>query len=242
MTLDKNITKLAHQIRRETENVIPFQQAWLTAAGQFGALPVHTMAPQERIPLRAEYTGESDAAAQSAIAHDTHGLGLDHCSDEQRAFRALLALALFNGNVYTGPTARWNYAVVAAYDPVMSPRRDQLVMVAERAPENVATRLLPVEVDGSRGIPGLRHEVSYTCHGQRSLCLRHLPTGAMLTITGDPDACRRGSKRSFVPRHRYPTIDHKVTEHERRALAAVPPDIARRHDPAGWSRPALQPG
>ncbi|MEW2622876.1 hypothetical protein [Streptomyces sp. NPDC048106] len=223
MALDKNIAKLAHWIRRESGDAIPFQQAWLSAASQFGALPVHTMAPQERIPLRIQYTGESDAAAQSAIDHDTHGLGLDHCSDDQRAFRALLALALFNGNVYTGPTARWNYAVVAAYDPVMSPRRDQLVMVAERAPENVATRLLPVEVDGSRGIPGLRHEVSYTCHGQQSLCLRHLPTGAMLTITGDPDACRRGSKRSFVPRHRYPTIDHKVTEHERRALAAVPP-------------------
>ncbi|AVZ74407.1 hypothetical protein SLUN_21815 [Streptomyces lunaelactis] len=223
MTLNKDIAKLAHRIRRESGDVIPFQQARLTASGQLGALPVHTIAPQERIPLRVEYTGESDAAAQSAIDHDTHGLGLDHCSDDQRAFRALLALALFNGNVYTGPTARWNYAVVASYDPVMSPRRDQLVMVAERAPDNVATRLLATEGAGSRGMPGLRHEVSYACHGQRSLCLRHLPTGALLTITGDPDGCPRGNKRSLGPRHRYLTIDHHVTEHERRALAAIPP-------------------
>ncbi|MFD9068485.1 hypothetical protein [Streptomyces lasiicapitis] len=223
MTLDKNIAKLAHRIRRESEDVIPFQQAWLTAAGQFGALPVHTMAPRDRIPLRVKYTGESVPAAQSSIGNDTHGLGLDHCLDDQRVFRALLALALFNGNVYAGPTARWNYAVVASYDPVMSPRHDRLVMVAERAPENVATRLLATEAAGSRGVPGLRHEVSYECHGQRSLCLRHLPTGALLTITGDPDGCHRGNKRGLSPLHRYLTIDHDVTEPERLALAAVPP-------------------
>ncbi|MFI6345233.1 hypothetical protein [Streptomyces sp. NPDC050560] len=223
MTLDKNIAKLAHRIRRESEDAIPFQQAWMTAADQFGALPVHTMAPRDRIPLRVEYTGESVPAARSSIGNDTLGLGLDHCSDDQRAFRALLALAFFNGNVYTGPTAKWNYVVVASYDPVMSPRHDQLVMVAERAPENVATRLLTTDGAGSRGIPGLRHEVSYECHGQRSLCLRHLPTGALLTITGDPAGCRRGRRRSLSPQHRYLTIDHDVTNHERRALAAVPP-------------------
>ncbi|MFQ6146581.1 hypothetical protein ACLMNJ_26495 [Streptomyces seoulensis] len=201
MTLDREIATLARRIRRESGGVIPFQQARLTASRELGGLLVHTMAPAERIPLRVQYTGESEAAARSAISGDTRGLGLDHCSDEQRAFRALLALALFNGNVYTGPTARWNYSVVASYDPVMSPRRDQLVIVAERAPENVATRLMATRENGSRGIPGLRHEVTYTCHGRRSVRLRHLPTGALLTITGDPAGCLRGNKRGLVPRH-----------------------------------------
>ncbi|GAA2258930.1 hypothetical protein GCM10010232_56780 [Streptomyces amakusaensis] len=223
MTLDRDIATLARRIQRKSGRIIPFQNARLIAARDLGGLPVHTMAPKERIPLRAQYTGESKAAARSAIRSDTHGLGLDHCSDEQRAFRALLALALFNGNVYTGPTARWNYSVVASYDPVMSPRRDQLVMVAERAPENVATRLMPTVGAGSRGVPGLRHEVSYTCHGGRSVCLRHLPTGALLTITGDPAGCERGNRRSHVPLHPYLTLGNDLTAHERRALAAVPP-------------------
>ncbi|MER7873203.1 hypothetical protein ABTY63_06500 [Streptomyces solisilvae] len=223
MTVDRDITTLARRIRHESGDVVPFHQARLTAARELGGLPVHTMAPAERIPLRVQYTGESNAAARSAISSDTHGLGLDHCSEDQRAFRALLALALFNGNVYSGPTAKWNYAVVASYDPVMSPRQDELVMVAERAPENVATRLLATEGGGSRGVPGLRHEVSYTCHGQRSLCLRHLPTGALLMITGDPAGCRRGKKRSRGPLHPYLTVDHGLTAHERRVLAAVPP-------------------
>lgn len=223
MTLDRDINKRTRCIQRESGDTIPFQQARLLAAHELGALPIHTMAPAERVPLRVEYTGESKAAAQSGINDDTHQLGLDHCSDDQRAFRALLALALFNGNVYTGPTARWGYAVVASYDPVMSPRRDQLVMVAERAPENVATRLLPTAGVDSRGVPGLRHEVSYTCHGQRSLRLRHLPTGALLTITGDPAACQRGKKRICKPLHPYLTVDHGLTANERRALAAVPP-------------------
>ncbi|NLU75500.1 hypothetical protein HCC61_23015 [Streptomyces sp. HNM0575] len=222
MTLNRDIATLARRIQRESGDVIPFQQARLVAARELGGLPVHTMDPDERIPLRFQYTGESEPAARAAISNDTHGLGLDHCSDDQRAFRALLALALFNGNVYTGPTARWNFAVVASYDPVMSPRRDQLVMVAERAPENVATRLLDTAGEGSRGVPGLRHEVSYICHGEPSLCLRHLPTGALLTITGDPYGCRRGTKRSRVPLHSYLTVEHSLTASERRALAAVP--------------------
>ncbi|MFJ7280592.1 hypothetical protein [Kitasatospora sp. NPDC098663] len=223
MTLDRDIVTLARRIQCESGGTIPFRQAWLTAARELGGLPVHTMTAEERIPLRIQYTAESEAAARSAVSSDTHGLGLDHCSDDQRAFRALLALALFNENVYSGPTARWGYAVVASYDPVMSPRRDQLVMVAERAPENVATRLLATKGTGSRGIPGLRHEVSYTCHGQHSLCLRHLPTGALLTITGDPAGCRRGNRRSRVPLHSYFTVDYDLTGHERRALASVPP-------------------
>ncbi|GCD44093.1 hypothetical protein [Streptomyces paromomycinus] len=223
MTLDRDITTLARRIRRESGNAIPYQQARLAASRELGGLPVHTMAPEERVPLRVQYTGEIEAAARSAITSDTRGLGLDHCSDDQCAFRSLLALALFNGNVYTGPTAKWNYSVVASYDPVMSPRRDQLVMVAERAPENVATRLLATKGADSRGIPGLRHEVTYTCHGHRSVCLRHLPTGAVLTITGDPAGCRRGNGRSHVPRHPYLTLDNDLTAQERRALAAVPP-------------------
>ncbi|MCZ4506729.1 hypothetical protein O3Q52_00600 [Streptomyces sp. ActVer] len=223
MTLDRDIAKLARRIQHVSGNTIPFQKARPTAARELGGLPVHTMPDAERIPLRVRYTGESKDAARSAISGGVHGLGPDHCSDEQRAFLALLALALFNGNVYTGPTARWNYSVVASYDPVMSPRRDQLVIVAERAPENVATRLLATEKSASRGVPGLRYEDSHTCHEQHSICLRHLPTGALLTITGDPAACEHGNRRSLAPRYRYLTVHHDLTADERRALVAIPP-------------------
>ncbi|MFC0845390.1 hypothetical protein ACFH04_16970 [Streptomyces noboritoensis] len=223
MTLDRDITKLARRIQRGSGHTIPFQKARLTAARELGGVPVHTLPAEERIPLRIQYTGETEEAARSAMSDGIHGLGLDHCSDEQRLFRALLALALFNGNVYTGPTAKWNYAVVASYDPVMSPRRDQLVMVAERAPENVASRLLPTKEVTSRGVPGLRYEDSYKCHERYSVRLRHLPTGAVLTITGDPAGCQGGNSLSLVPHDRYLTVDHGLTTHERRALAAIPP-------------------
>ncbi|MBO8197736.1 hypothetical protein JW613_05385 [Streptomyces smyrnaeus] len=225
MTLARDIVNLARRIQRESGGATPFRQARLSAARELGALPVHTMAPADRMPLRVAYTGENETAAGSAISGDTQGLGLDDCSDDHRTFRALLALALFNGNVHTGPTARWNYSVVASYDPVMSPRRDHLVMVAVRAPENVATRLLDTEGDeaGSRGVPGLRHEVSYTCHERTSLRLRHLPTNALLTITGDPAGCPLGEKRSHTPLRRYLTVDHSLTGPERRALAEIPP-------------------
>lgn len=223
MTLDRDITELAHRIQVESGNTLPYQKARLAAAKELGGLPVHSMLAEDRIELRAQYTGESADAAGFAIRGGTHGLGLDHCSDEQRSLRALLALALFNGNVYNGPTAKWNYAVVASYDPVMSPRRDRLVLVVERAPENVAARLLPAAWDGSRGVPGLRYEDTYNCHGHASVCLRHLPTGARLSITGDPAGCQHGGKRSLVPRDRYPTVDQDLMAHERRALAEVPP-------------------
>ncbi|GGW17891.1 hypothetical protein GCM10018980_31130 [Streptomyces capoamus] len=49
MTLDRDIATLARRIRRESGDVIPFQQARLTAARELGGLPVHTMAPKERI-------------------------------------------------------------------------------------------------------------------------------------------------------------------------------------------------
>ncbi|MEE1799755.1 hypothetical protein PUR57_13940 [Streptomyces sp. JV176] len=223
MTLDRDITELARRIQDESEDTVPYQKARLAAAKELGGLPVHSMSAEDRIELRAQYTCESVDAARFAIRGGIHGLGLDHCSDEQRSFRVLLALALFNGNVYTGPTARWNYAVVASYDPVMSPRRDRLVMVAERAPENVASRLLPAARGSSRGVPGLRYEDTYICHEHVSVRLRHLPTGARLTITGDPAGCERDGKRSLVPRDRYLTIDNDLMAHERRALAELPP-------------------
>ncbi|WP_066954743.1 hypothetical protein [Streptomyces lushanensis] len=223
MTLDKDITELARRMQDESGGTVPYQTARLAAAKELGGLPVHSLSAEDRIELRAQYTGESMDAAGFAIRGGIHGLGLDHCSDEQRSFRALLALALFNGNLYTGPTARWNHAVVASYDPVMSPRRDRFVMVAERAPENVATRLMPAAWDGSHGVPGLRYEGTYNCHGHASVRLRHLPTGAQLSITGDPAGCQRGGKRSLIPRDRYLTVGQDLMAHERRALAGVPP-------------------
>ncbi|WP_327067889.1 hypothetical protein [Kitasatospora sp. NBC_01302] len=226
MTLNRDIAALTRRIQDESGNTIPFQQARLTAERELGGLPIHTMAPEERIPLRVEYTGESEDAARSAIGGATRGLGLDHCSDDQRAFRALLALALFNGNVYTGPTARWGYAIVASYDPVMSPRWDQLVMVAERAPENVASRLLATDYERTCGLAGLRYQSHYWRGGDLTLRLRHLPTGAMLTVTSDPACRERGRTREQTKWRKLPTVRDALTGHEREMLASVPPMTA----------------
>lgn len=223
MTLARDITQLARQIQRESRDTVPFQQARLAAARKLGGLPVYDLTADDRIELRAQYTGESVEAAGLAIRDGLHGLGLDHCSAGQRSLRVLLALALFNGNVYTGPTARWNYAAVASYDPVMSPRRHQLVMVATRAPENVATRLLPTTGSDSHGVPGLRYEGTCLCHEHDSVRLRHLPTGARLTITDDSTGCRRGGNRRLRPGDDHLMVDHDLTAPERRALAEVPP-------------------
>ncbi|MFD7831709.1 hypothetical protein [Kitasatospora sp. NPDC059803] len=41
----------------------------------------------------------------------------------------------------------------------------------------------------SRDAPGLRHEISCTCHEQRLLFLRHLSTGALLAISEADEQC-----------------------------------------------------
>ncbi|MFD7594396.1 hypothetical protein ACFV6D_15345 [Kitasatospora sp. NPDC059812] len=62
MTLDRDIVTLTRRIQRESGDTIPFRQARLTAARELGGLPVHTMTAEERIPLRIQYTAESEAA------------------------------------------------------------------------------------------------------------------------------------------------------------------------------------
>ncbi|MFE2038444.1 hypothetical protein ACFXBB_35510 [Streptomyces scopuliridis] len=137
--------------------------------------------------LRAAYTRETHPLAAPGIARRGvstpflgSGLGLDVCTAPQRRLRALLALGLLNH----GPASAWprhvSLADITRYTLVVSPRHDDLVITA-RAPYNVACWLVGRDKRPQIGLPGLRVETSYE-EGWR---LRHLPTGATMTLTGD---------------------------------------------------------
>ncbi|ROR35346.1 hypothetical protein [Kitasatospora cineracea] len=220
MPLKDDLATRAREIQRESANTVPYRTARSMAAREKGALAVETLPVPERTALRCAYTGERESTVQ--IRPDTQRLGLDDCSDGQRTFRALLALALFNDNDYTGPTARWNYAIAAAYSPVMSPRRDELLMV-NSTPENLAGRLLPTCGASGWGVPGLRYEAGCRCGGRASLRLRHLPTGALLTVTAQPDRGPCAAGRRCLSASDMLTVGHCLTAEEHRTLEAVPP-------------------
>lgn len=223
MTFKRELTRIARRIEAESNGELSHKQAWMLAAREMGALPVDELGPEEKSSLRASYTTESDEAARAAIGSGVGRLGLDECSSAQRRFRALLALGLYNGNVYSGERITWGCSVVASYDPVMSPRGNHLVIVAERAPENVAGWLLVADHDHMSGIPGLRFEGEYSRHGYQTIRMRHLPTGALVSVTGDRKARGGKPRREAVPWREYLSVDDGLRRHEEEALNAVPP-------------------
>lgn len=144
--------------------------------------------------IRAAYTRETPSLAARGIARHVpntpslgNALGLDVCTSAQRQLRALLALGMFNH----GPTSLWprlvSLADITRYTLVISPHYDDLVITA-RAPYNVACWLVGRDKLPDIGLPGLRVESSYA-EGWR---LRHLPTGATLTLAGDRDGRLQG--------------------------------------------------
>lgn len=175
--------------------------------------------------LRAAYTGETHPLATPGIArHDVgapcvgSGLGLDTCTASQRRLRALLALGLFNH----GPTSAWprhvSLADVTRYTLVASPRYDDLVITA-RAPYNVVCWLVGRTKLPQIGLPGLRVETSYE-EGWR---LRHLPTGAFLTVTSNRHGRLQGPVTPDSNYARLWTTDVPLTAEEHAVLNALPP-------------------
>ncbi|WP_158717154.1 hypothetical protein [Streptomyces griseus] len=174
--------------------------------------------------LRASYTSETASLAapgitrrDSSILPLRSGLGLDACSAPQRRLRALLALGMFNH----GPTSWWprhvTLADVSRYTFVVSPRHDDLV-IAARAPYNVACWLVGRDRLPQIGLPGLRVESSYD-DGWR---LRHLPTGAAMTVTGDRHGCLRGPVDNDSNYARLWTTDVPVNDEEYAVLNGLP--------------------
>lgn len=174
--------------------------------------------------LRASYTGESASLAASGIIRrdsspfpSRSGLGLDACSAPQRRLRALLALGMFNH----GPTSWWprlvTLADVTRYTVVVSPRYDDLV-ITTRAPYNVACWLVGRDRLPQIGLPGLRVDSSYD-DGWR---LRHLPTGATMTVTGDRHGRLRGPLNNDSNYARLWTTDVPVSDEEYAVLNSLP--------------------
>ncbi|MFF8607212.1 hypothetical protein ACF06X_14850 [Streptomyces sp. NPDC015346] len=174
--------------------------------------------------LRASYTRETASlAALGIIRRDSDklpprsGLGLDTCSAPQRRLRALLALGMFN----SGPTSWWprhiTLADVTRYTFVVSPRHDDLVITA-RAPYNVACWLVGRDRLPQIGLPGLRVDSSYD-DGWR---LRHLPTGATVTVTGDRHGRLQGPLDRESNYARLWTTDVPVSDEEHAVLNVLP--------------------
>ncbi|MGP4013723.1 hypothetical protein [Streptomyces sp. 4N124] len=174
--------------------------------------------------LRASYTRETPSLAAPGIARHRHnapatgiGLGLDVCTAAQRRLRALLALGMFNH----GPSSLWprhvSLADITRYTLVISPRYDDLVITA-RAPYNVACWLVGRDRLPQIGLPGLRVESSYD-EGWR---LRHLPTGATMTVTGDHHGRLQGPTDPDSNYSRLWTSNIPVSDEEHTTLNALP--------------------
>jgi len=167
---------------------------------------------------RMRFLSEPRQAALGAVPRDGT-LGLDTCSQEQRRLRTLLALGLFNMPGLWQPhrgAAAWRLHTLIAYDIIVSPQFDRLVLITD-VPHNVAPYLLP-RPDGVAGLPGLRLEEFRT---PRTYLARHLPTGARLVVTGNPSGTWNGTPRPS-PRWDFHTVDKPLTGTERSYLDQVP--------------------
>ncbi|WP_329072777.1 hypothetical protein [Amycolatopsis sp. NBC_01480] len=135
--------------------------------------------------IRRSYTGEDKVSAEAGVGRGD--LGLDRCSPQQRRFRAVLAVYLFNANVPDTPFDTQHSATAfLSYTMTVSPWFDTFACVVPGAVENVVGRLLasPGNGDLQYGVPGLR-VVAAVDFGTYHLV--HLPTGAKMVIARRPD-------------------------------------------------------
>ncbi|KOX18543.1 MULTISPECIES: hypothetical protein [unclassified Streptomyces] len=175
----------------------------------------HTTAKAASI-IRAGFTGEVPATALPGIDR-SGGLGLDHCTPEQTELRALLALACFNHGTLTAPRLRWRVGQIGAYDPVISPRFDHLVLIVN-ACDNIALRLVGSSTDPH--IPGMRVEERL---GYYLWSLRHLPSGAQMYVSErNTLSAGRGPARCLPNLRRRLGVEEPLTADDYNKLAAVP--------------------
>ncbi len=105
-------------------------------------------------------------------------------------------------------------ASLTHYDLTLSPRHDDLVLITP-TPSNVLKYLVPR--GKPVGLPGLRlHEAR-----DDAFVLRHLITGARMTVTDRPPVSP--FKGGFEQGRRVWTVHHGLTSQEHEALADVPP-------------------
>jgi len=157
---------------------------------------------------------------------------MDRCTVPQQRLRTLLGTHLFNaGDIST--LVGWSVvSTLTHYTITMSPRFDDLVLVAD-CPTNVLGYLVP-EGDGTyvSELPGLR--LSDT-DGQETYRLIHLPTGARMTVTGQPrtvfDRSRFVAEAGMSKAGRKwwtPDVPLARAEEEMLRFNPVPPDCVAR--------------
>ncbi|MEV4600797.1 hypothetical protein AB0K15_25800 [Amycolatopsis sp. NPDC049253] len=176
--------------------------------------------------IRRSYTGEDKASAAAGVGRG--GLGLDLCSPQQRRFRALLALFLFNANVPDTPFDDQHSAnAFLAYTMTVSPRFDTLVCLVPGAVENAVGRLLasPGPDSLQYGVPGLRVEAAVDF---RTYHLVHLPTGAKMVVASRPDFPLLSDIQNAGPHldtwsaNTFVGADIPLADVEREALSRLP--------------------
>ena len=176
---------------------------------------------REAAALRSGYTGESRIAAEAGVK-GRGDLGLDSSNIEQQKFRALLALALLNKGRIAPAGMDWQCSTFSAYDPIISSREDELLVVDSRAPDNVTGWLLPT---GSPGgpvrVPGLRLEaVDESDHA--TYVMRHIPTGARFIVTSGPTSDVPPDAHCTTPWRDHLTVRDELTPAEVEALGLIP--------------------
>lgn len=164
--------------------------------------------------IRMSFTGERYEAALSGISRQ-FGHGLDSCTAEQRKFRALLALGLFNRGDEGAPPKLWTINTLTWYTIKVSPRWNQVAFIAD-APMNVAQYLVPGDEEYLR-VPGMR--LKGGVFGS-AYVLEHVPTGGQLVVTDRPSGKVAG--RLSTADLRMLSLDIPLLPEEKHLLAVLP--------------------
>ncbi|WP_199546300.1 hypothetical protein [Streptomyces sp. N35] len=169
---------------------------------------------------RHQFTGEDPRAAQLGAPLDHSAFGLDICDAPQRRLRALLALGLLNdGQLGAVEVGEWALTGLIAKEPVFSPRPDHLAIVVCMS-YNSVRHLVPNHPRSQvHRLPGLRLEQQVG----GTYLLRHLPTGASLSVTDEPTTRPDPASVTGLKRNRLWRTDVDVTSDEQAALGEVPP-------------------
>lgn len=176
--------------------------------------------------VRRSYTGEDKIAAKAGLGRH-RSLGLDQCSPEQRRFRALLALHLFNTyrsmpedvDIYSAHT-------FLSYTMIASPRYDCMVFIVPGAVRNAFGRLIGHPSDLQLGMPGLR---LVACDWHHTFYAIHLPTGARVVFAARSDfepqravSQPSGNLAERLHTGSFPFSDVPLSPGEQAALGRIP--------------------
>ncbi|WP_152476775.1 hypothetical protein [Nocardiopsis salina] len=160
--------------------------------------------------------------AQVGVPRAKEDHGLDACTPQQQALRALLAVAVFNSDYLGAPPRDWGAHILNVYAFHLSPRFDDLHIVTD-VPENVANRLILSGFEHEYRIPGMRA----VCYGPDHTRFWHVPTGATFLVRSRGRAgmrlrCGLPCSGSWQAKD-VPMLEHPMSSVERSEWGAVPP-------------------